>query len=571
MQNYSYDIYIYGYKSDDTVSNPEYDGIVDAKLDEFNNRQPIDPNFFTFIKTISIGNLSNDGVDRTGCTTLNTWIIKKSLYIEERNRRIQRYSGRNDVYIQPEYSSNLSERICFTYDSLLNEGRIYFPDNQDTDGYQDELSDILYLELHKWVEPHAGANGKILLYSSLHENNTWGLLNPSRQNRSRRNSSNVSRILDFSFNNKSKSRKSKGRKSHMKRSMTQRKSTARKRSVRKHTKKSRRKSRVRKRSVRKRSKSRARKHSKKSRRKRSKKSRKKSRKNSARKHSKKSRRTRKFKMMSGLQALMRSMGQGDVFNTPDYFPYEDNYEKNTSKGWKSIINKIKEQQKIAKELTVAEQAIKKRNYTSLLKESEKYTNKKLEKLHKKADKLIRERKFAKADEIYVDILKHRLDIHAMFMLGHLRMEEARDFTYALDVFNNILKLDPGNPRALFYTSWLLYILNDSRELANQRIKDLLRQGPQKNLLILLDFIKTRNILDAFVAIDYLHNVYNLLPKDLVRCKERRKMENGIKQHIELLKTQTSGQLDEYEDELPYSENIKVYDDDDDDDDDDDLF
>jgi tetratricopeptide (TPR) repeat protein len=269
--------------------------------------------------------------------------------------------------------------------------------------------------------------------------------------------------------------------------------------------------------------------------------------------------------MSGLQALMRSMEQGDVFNTPDYFPYEDNYEKNTSKGWKSLINKIKDQQKIEKELIVAEQAIKKKNYSTLLKESEKYTDKKLEKLHKKADKLISQRKFAKADEIYVDILKHRLDIHAMFMLGHLRMEEARDFTYALDVFNNILKLDPGNPRALFYTSWLLYILNDSRELANQRIKDLLRQGPQKNLLILLDFIKTRNILDVFVAIDYLHNVYNLLPKDLITRKELRKMENGIKQHIEVLKTRSFGQLDEYEDELPYSENIKVYDEDDDED------
>ena len=209
MQNHSYDIYVFSFKIINMALNPEYYDAIQAKIDSFNNTQPVDRNFFTFIKTVSLDNL--DGIYRTGCTTLNADIVNKSLYTRERDGRLQRLTRAfgnditDDVYIQPEYSSNLSERICLSYNSVANKLDIYFPDNQEN---EEEISDIFYLELKKWELPSGGANGKILLYSKLHENNSWDLLNPSRQNRSRRNSSNVSRISNFSFNNKSTAKRS---------------------------------------------------------------------------------------------------------------------------------------------------------------------------------------------------------------------------------------------------------------------------------------------------------------------------------------------------------------------------
>ena len=214
MQNHSYDIYVCPYNVEVFInreSNPEYHNAIQATLDSFNNTQPVDPNFFTFIKTVSLDNLSNDRVYRTGCTTLNADIVNKSLYTRERDGRLQRLTRTfgnditDDVYIQPEYSSNLSEIIGLSYNSVANELDIFFPDNQDD---EEEPSDVFDLEPVRWVLPNGSANGRILLNSKLHENNSWDLLNPSRRNRSRRNSSNVSRISNFSFNNKSTAKRS---------------------------------------------------------------------------------------------------------------------------------------------------------------------------------------------------------------------------------------------------------------------------------------------------------------------------------------------------------------------------
>ena len=238
MQNHSYDIYVCPYNVEVFInreSNPEYHNAIQAKLDSFNNTQPVDPNFFTFIKTVSLDNL--DGIDRTGCTTLNADIVSKSLYTRDRNRRIEFWDGRDGIYIQPEYRSNLSERICFTYDSVANSLDIFFPDNQDD---VREPSDIFDLEPVRWELPSGSANGRILLHSKLHENNSWDLLNPFR-----RNSSNVSRISNFSFNNKSTSKRSrkstkvsrKVRKSGIKRSKSHKnskKKTRKKQSRKKH-------------------------------------------------------------------------------------------------------------------------------------------------------------------------------------------------------------------------------------------------------------------------------------------------------------------------------------------------
>ena len=76
--------------------------------------------------------------------------MNKSLYTRERDRRIEFWAGRDDIYIQPEYSSNLSEIICLSYNSVANELDIFFPDNQDD---EEEPSDIFDLEPIRWVLP----------------------------------------------------------------------------------------------------------------------------------------------------------------------------------------------------------------------------------------------------------------------------------------------------------------------------------------------------------------------------------------------------------------------------------
>lgn len=230
MQNHSYDIYVCPYNVEVFInqqSNPEYYHEIQTALDSFGNAGEPDSNLFTKIKTVTLDNL--DGIYRTGCTTLNADIVKKSLYTRETNRRA-------------EYSSNLSERICIRYNSNDDALDIFFPDNQDD---VREPSDIFDLEPVTWELPNGGANGRILLHSKLHENNSWDLSNLSILNQSRQNSSNVSRTLDFSFNNKStakRSRKStkvsrKVRKSGVKRSKSHKnskKKTHKKQSRKKH-------------------------------------------------------------------------------------------------------------------------------------------------------------------------------------------------------------------------------------------------------------------------------------------------------------------------------------------------
>ena len=236
MQNYSYDIYVYSYNYHNTT--PVYFERAQAKLDSVNINDPIDSNFFTFLKTIDIRPpIDSEGVHewatRRACITVHTDIVNKSLYNRRRNRAIQN----NRSPIPPPYNSNLSENICFKYWPGLDEEEIEFPDNVDP---ETEKSDIFGIALEKFLHPSENNNGIILLECYTHQNNSWDLLVSQRRQRP-----------NLSFNNRA--RKSRARKSRAhKRSKSQRKSRARKSRARKRSKSRRKRSKSR----RKRSKSR---------------------------------------------------------------------------------------------------------------------------------------------------------------------------------------------------------------------------------------------------------------------------------------------------------------------------
>ena len=228
MQNYSYDIYVYSYNYHNTT--PVYFERAQAKLDSVNINDPIDSNFFTFLKTIDIRPpIDSEGVHewatRRACITVHTDIVNKSLYNRRRNRAIQN----NRSPIPPPYNSHLSENICFKYWPGLDEEEIEFPDNVDP---ETEKSDIFGIALEKFLHPSENNNGIILLECYTHQNNSWDLLVSQRRQRPH-----------LSFNNRArKSRRKRSKLQRKSRRKSQRKSRVRKRS------KSRRKSPARKRS-----------------------------------------------------------------------------------------------------------------------------------------------------------------------------------------------------------------------------------------------------------------------------------------------------------------------------------
>jgi len=248
--------------------------------------------------------------------------------------------------------------------------------------------------------------------------------------------------------------------------------------------------------------------------------------------------------------------------------------------WQKIMDQMNQKKRTNRDMILATQLAKKHNLQERARRRAEYTPQKIAALHQIAAVALEKEKYRDADEIYLSILGNIEDIPTLLMLAFLRMEKAKEYDYALKLYNKVLELDPGNPWALFYSSWILYRQNKCTTgsscaicgLANQRIVDLLRQGPGKNLRVILEFIQKRNHHELDTAILYISAVFARLPKDLVSSgHELQKMRKGITAHIELLKKHqesharafVGGSLDENEEcEGHYFEDR--HDDDDDD-------
>jgi tetratricopeptide (TPR) repeat protein len=291
----------------------------------------------------------------------------------------------------------------------------------------------------------------------------------------------------------------------------------------------------------------------KSRRKSKRRSRRKSKRRSRRKSKHRSR--RKHKMWSAaaagsgaaaaasltwLRAAAQAAGEAGFQGGDYYHDYSTRYDPvstgRRTERWLEMVGKIEEARRLKREEIIGTQLAKKQNYQERALKRAVYTPEKIRALHEIARTAQEGKNYKGADDIYSSILIHVEDISTLLMLAYLRMEHAHLYVNALELYNKVLELAPGNPWALFYSSWIMYLEGTDRALANQRITDLLRQGPQKNLRAILSFLQIRNTNDIDEAIRYLGEVLQKLPKDLIKKpSELQRMQKGISNHIEVLR------------------------------------
>jgi len=200
--------------------------------------------------------------------------------------------------------------------------------------------------------------------------------------------------------------------------------------------------------------------------------------------------------------------------------------------WLEMVGKIEEARRLKREEIIGMQLAKKQTYQERARLRSMYTPEKIKALHEEADSATD----GKKDEIYSSILGHVDDIATLLTLAYLRMEKAHQYNSALALYNKVLELTPGNPYALFYSSWIMYLERKDLGLANQRITDLLRQNPQTNLRAILSFLRTRNMNDIDEAIRYLDEVLQKLPRDLIKKpSELQRMQKGIRDEIKVFR------------------------------------
>lgn len=244
--------------------------------------------------------------------------------------------------------------------------------------------------------------------------------------------------------------------------------------------------------------------------------------------------------LTWLRAAAQAAGEAGFQGGDYYHDYSTRYDP-TSAGrrterWLEMVGKIEEARRLKREEIIGMQLAKKQTYQERARLRSAYTPEKIRALHEIARTAQEGKNYKGADEIYSSILVHVEDISTLLMLAYLRMEHAHLYTNALELYNKVLELAPGNPWALFYSSWIMYLEGTDRALANQRITDLLRQGPQKNLRAILSFLQIRNTNDIDEAIRYLEEVLQKLPTDLIRDRrELHRMQKGIGNHIEVLR------------------------------------
>ena len=244
--------------------------------------------------------------------------------------------------------------------------------------------------------------------------------------------------------------------------------------------------------------------------------------------------------LTWLRAAAQAAGEAGFQGGDYYHDYSTRYDPASTgrrRGrWLEMVGKIEEARRLKREEIIGMQLAKKQTYQERARLRSAYTPEKIRALHEIARTAQEGKNYQGADDIYSSILVHVQDIATLLMLAYLRMEHAHLYANALELYNKVLELAPGNPWALFYSSWIMFLEGKDRPLANQRITDLLRQGPQKNLRAILSFLQIRNTNDIDEAIRYLEELLQKLPADLIRDRrELQRMQKGIDRHIEVLR------------------------------------
>jgi len=245
--------------------------------------------------------------------------------------------------------------------------------------------------------------------------------------------------------------------------------------------------------------------------------------------------------LTWLRAAAQAAGEAGFQGGDYYHDYSTRYDpaagsSRRTERWLEMVGKIEEARRLKREEIIGMQLAKKQTYQERARQRSAYTPEKIRALHEIARTAQEGKNYKGADEIYSSILVHVQDIATLLMLAYLRMEHAHLYANALELYNKVLELAPGNPWALFYSSWIMFLEGKNRPLANQRITDLLRQGPQKNLRAILSFLQIRNTNDIDEAIRYLEELLQKLPTDLIGDRrELQRMQKGIGNHIEVLR------------------------------------
>jgi hypothetical protein len=299
--------------------------------------------------------------------------------------------------------------------------------------------------------------------------------------------------------------------------------------------------------------------------------------------------TRKHKMLSALKKKISEglggIGQsaalhdGDIFMTPDYLGDSAEHPIYSTRvpsrvRWNKLVDKmVMDPRKAMMEQTKHEQLLRAAAINAVQQRRSEYTPEFIKSEHARAVTQLENKDsrgtptssgLKKADEIYSNILMHVEDEQTLLLLAALRLDFAHLPSNALELYERVLAINPVNPIALFYASWLTYHLNVSGgtrplQLANQRLKTFIDQNPIHNVGFVLKFMNQNGFKDPSNAIRFLIRISSILPSELITPVNIKLMQNDIRKHIvELEKFQQSNvddlsQDDLSQDDMPYFE------------------
>jgi hypothetical protein len=296
--------------------------------------------------------------------------------------------------------------------------------------------------------------------------------------------------------------------------------------------------------------------------------------------------TRKHKMLSALKKKISEglggIGQsaalhdGDIFMTPDYLGDSAEHPIYSTRvpsrvRWNKLVDKmVMDPRKAMMEQTKHEQLLRAAAINAVQQRRSEYTPEFIKSEHARAVTQLENKDsrgtptssgLKKADEIYSNILMHVEDEQTLLLLAALRLDFAHLPSDARALYERVLAINPVNPIALFYASWLTYHLNVSGgtsplKLANQRLKTFIEQNPVHNVGFVLKFMNHNGFKDPSNAIQFLTRISTILPSELITTEHIKLMQKDIRNHIVALEKFQQPNIDDFEkDDLPYSEEL----------------
>ena len=303
--------------------------------------------------------------------------------------------------------------------------------------------------------------------------------------------------------------------------------------------------------------------------------------------------SRKHKMLSALKKKISEglggVGQaaalhgGDIFMTPDYLGESAEHPMYSTRvpyrvRWNKLVDKmVMDPRKEMIKQSKADQLLRVAQINAIKQRAALYTPEFIKSEHARASKHLQNKDsmgnplpptssgLKNADEIYSNILMHVEDEQTLLLLAALRLEFAQLPSDALALYERVLTINPVNPIALFYASWLTYHRNVSGgtrplQIANQRLKTFIDQNPIHNVGFILKFMNRNGFKDPSNAVRFLVRISTILPSELITPANIKLMQNDIRKHIEALDEFQKTNRDEIDEDsyvLPYFEEYKV--------------